>query len=228
MGVDQKIIDEALKQIDFALEEVSRAGSSLRDDYPDLDMQPRAEFVTLVVATIERFAPPGSVHRRNAEMAIRHFPEGNRYFLSEAIGTLRALRADYEKGYLAEIHELIHGDLFSDFLEQAEYLLEETWKDPAAVIAGGVLEEHLRKLCQKNGIETVAPDKKGKMQPKKASRMNDELKGKGAYEKLGHSQVDSWLKLRNLAAHGKYHEYDDKQVGIMISGIRDFIVRRPA
>ncbi len=35
----------------------------------------------------------------------------------------------------------------------AEYLLKEGYKDPAAVITGSTLEEHLRKLCIKNGID---------------------------------------------------------------------------
>jgi len=227
MSIDQKIKEEALKQIDFALE---RAGQVPDSDLPVSNRlkQTIAKRVTLIVATIERLAPPGSVHRRNAEIAIRHFPEENRYSLPEAIATLKALRIDYEQGHLAKVHELIHSDLFSDFLEQAEYLLEETWKDPAAVIAGGVLEEHLRKLCQKNTIDIIVLDKKGKEKPEKASRMNDDLKGEDVYEKLDHSEVDSWLKLRNHAAHGEYDEYDDKQVKTMIEGIRNFITRHPA
>ena len=55
---------------------------------------------------------------------------------------------------LANIDELIHADIFTGFLEMGYYLLEEGYKDPAAVLAGGTLEEHLRKLCQKNNIET--------------------------------------------------------------------------
>jgi hypothetical protein len=36
-------------------------------------------------------------------------------------GLLRALRADYAAGYLRKISELIHADLFSDFLEMADH-----------------------------------------------------------------------------------------------------------
>jgi hypothetical protein len=57
----------------------------------------------------------------------------------------------------------------------AEYLQQEGYKDPAAVMAGGVLEEHLRKLCGKHGV-TVSP------KPKLDS-MNSDLAKAGAYNK---------------------------------------------
>ena len=229
MTIDQKIVEEALKQIDLALEKVRLAtrGFSPRRNFSDLPEQTRAELLTLIMATIERLTPIASAYKRNAGITIKYQPEGNRYFLSEAVRVLRALRADYEKGHLASLPELVHSDLFSDFLEQAEYLLEESWKDPAAVIAGGVLEEHLKNLYEKNKIDTDTL-KKGKKEPKRASAINDELKRNEVYGKLEHSQVDSWLKLRNHAAHGEYGEYDHKQVGNMISGIRNFIARHPA
>ena len=70
------------------------------------------------------------------------------------------MRTDYEAGHLQLLNELIHADLFSDFLEMADYLFEEGYKDPTAVIGGGVLEEQLRKLCQKNKIQIVKDDNK--------------------------------------------------------------------
>jgi hypothetical protein len=36
------------------------------------------------------------------------------------------------------------------------------------------------------------------------------------------------LDLRNKAAHWKYGEYDQKQVEVMLQGVRDFVVRNPA
>jgi len=72
--------------------------------------------------------------------------------LKPLAATLRALRADYVDGYMQSIVELIHAEVFADFLEMADHLVGQGYKDPAAVLAGSVLEEHLRKLCIKNGI----------------------------------------------------------------------------
>jgi hypothetical protein len=54
------------------------------------------------------------------------------------------------------------------------------YKDAAAVIAGSTLEEHLRKLAQKNGVAIEKADGA----PKKADALNADLAGAGAYNKL--------------------------------------------
>ena len=72
-------------------------------------------------------------------------------------GIAAALREDLSLGRLASLSGLISADLFADFLEMAEHLLGEGYKDPAAVLAGGVLEEHIRKLSEKHGLPVGDP-----------------------------------------------------------------------
>ena len=48
------------------------------------------------------------------------------------------------------------------------------------------------------------------------------------YSKLDQKNVTAWLDLRNKAAHGHYDQYESAQVGLLISGFRDFITRNPA
>ena len=103
----------------------------------------------------------------------------------------------------------------------ADYLLEEGYKDPAAVLAGGTLEEHLRKLCQKNDIEIM----KDISHYRKADSLNADLAGANVYSKLDQKSVTAWLDLRNKAAHGKYDEYTKEQVALMVQSLRDFISR---
>ena len=106
----------------------------------------------------------------------------------------------------------------------AAHLRQEGYKDPAAVMIGGVLEEHLRQLCIKSGIDPTYP-KDGKDLPKTADRMNNDLTGANIYNKLYQKNVTSWLDLRNKAAHGHYSEYDAKQVELMEAGVLDFIAK---
>jgi hypothetical protein len=120
--------------------------------------------------------------------------------------------------------ELVHADLFADFLEMAHYLLQQGYKDPAAVISGSVLEEHLRKLCQKNSIDVLKSDGS----PKKADTLNADLSGSNIYPKLDQKNVTAWLDLRNKAAHGHYSEYTKEQVELMLQSVRDFTARCPA
>ena len=101
---------------------------------------------------------------------------------------LESLRADASLGYLQSQRELIHGELFGDFLEMAEHLLDEGYKDAATVIAGSSLEPHLRQLCQKSGIPTETKSGGG-VTPKRADRLNADLAGAEAYSKLDQKNV---------------------------------------
>jgi len=143
------------------------------------------------------------------------------------IGIVIALRSDLEDGYLSSLSELVHGELFADFVSMTDYLLTEGYKDAAAVIAGSTLEAHLRQLCEKNGIEIEQNVSEGGKRARPASRLNDDL-AKSTYSGFEQKQVTAWLALRNNAAHGKYHDYDEKQVGHFLEWLRDFIDRHPA
>ena len=201
---------EIVGQIDRALglykEHRDRAQ---HDDLSDLGRAVHAEVETVVAATIDRVAPEGSPYRSRLKTT-----------LIGQIGSLRALRRDYEDGYLQTVQGLVRAEVFADFLEMAAHLLEQGYKDPAAVLAGGVLEEHLRALCVARALKTVMAGR-----PKKADTMNAELAGAGAYNKLDQKNVTAWLDLRNNAAHGKFDQYSKDQASVMLLGVREFVAR---
>jgi hypothetical protein len=145
------------------------------------------------------------------------------------VGILRAVREDVQAGYLVTLRELVHADVFSDFLEMAEYLMDEDhgYKDAAAVLAGGVLEEHLRQLYQRQTMSIEVQTANG-TKPKKADTMNADLAAATVYNKNQQKIVTGWLGIRNSAAHAKYGEYTTEQVVSLIGGVRDFIARFPA
>lgn len=217
--------DGVLRQMDEVLVRYEELRS--RSQYSDLSDLPEAntsEVNSLLAAAIERFAPPATHYLGNLRDTIRKYGIQNPYSLPILFGILKALRADYAAGRLQLLRELIHAEVFGDMLEMADHLLEEGYKDPAAVLAGGVLEEHLRKLCDKHGILTAGANGK----PKKADAMNAELVKLSVYSKLDQKNVTAWLDLRNKAAHARYGEYEARQVSLMAQGIRDFITRLPA
>ena len=202
---------EIIAQIDRAIRlyEAHRDRSAF-DDLSDLGHDIYVEVNTIVSATLARLAIEKSPYRKSATLLGK-------------IGSLRALRRDYDEGYLSSVQGLIRAELFADFLEMAEHLLDQGYKDPAAVFVGGVLEEHLRALCNSRSILTVISDR-----PKKADGLNNELGTAEVYGKLDQKNVTAWLALRNKAAHGEYAEYSAEQVKNMLSGVREFVVRNPA
>ncbi|OGL29335.1 MAG: hypothetical protein A3G44_12615 [Candidatus Rokubacteria bacterium RIFCSPLOWO2_12_FULL_73_47] len=194
------------------------------NDLSDLPAPEWMELITLYHAAIDRLAPPGSQYREHASAIIGRYTPAHPANIEALVGILRALRADYEAGRLRAVHELVHADTFADFLEMAGYLLSENYKDAAAVIAGSVLEGHLRNLAQKYGI-TVSRDNG---RPKKADTLNAELSSTEAYSKADQKSVTAWLDLRNKAAHGQYDGYTASQVGLLVQSIQDFVMRNPA
>ncbi len=140
-------------------------------------------------------------------------------------GILNSVKSEIEGGWIFTVKGLVSAEIFSDFLEMAEYLLEEGFKDPSAVMIGSVLEEHLKQLSLKNGL-SIEVNKNGQVAPKKADTLNSELAGLNIYNKLDQKSITSWLDLRNKAAHGKYSEYTKEQVEIMKLGVTNFISRK--
>jgi hypothetical protein len=216
--------DTILEQIDDLLTLFGKIRSrSQYDDLSDLHDPESIEITTRIAAAIRRFSPPASAHRDGAEAILKQYGVANTYSIKPLVGILRAVRADYAAGYLTTVEELIHADLFADFLEMADHLLSQGYKDPAAVVTGAVLEEHLRKLCAKHAIPTLS----GTTQ-KKADALNSDLAGAGAYTKLDQKSVTAWLDLRNKAAHGHYPQYTKEQVQLMLDGVRHFMSRHVA
>lgn len=211
-------IDQLTPLIHQATSNVTRTQHGMRFNGTPIERQ---AMITRMLATVQRLAPSGAYS--DQVMAIRLSKSAYSDEVLLIAGVLDALRADYAAGYMQTVEELIHADVFADFLDMANELHGKGYKDPAAVIAGSVLEEHLRKLATTHGVTIESTGK-----PRKADTINADLVKVGAYNKLVQKQVTAWLGLRNNAAHGKYDQYDAGQVAALIRDVRDFMVRHPA
>ena len=106
-----------LAQIDDLLGEFERAREAAQyDDFsgglPDHEL---VEITTRFRAAIKRLSPAGSEYARIAD-TINATPA---HEVRDLGGILQALRADVAAGYTRTLEELVHADLFSDFLELA-------------------------------------------------------------------------------------------------------------
>lgn len=146
----------------------------------------------------------------------------DKYHLELAIEFLNRIKEDVEQGWLIDLKGLISTEIFSDFLEMAEHLLQKGYKDAAAVMIGSTLEGRLKRIAEKNNIP-LAVRKGDKDIPQKASTLNVELAKANVYSSQISKSITAWLDLRNKAAHGLYDEYDKNQVSMMLMGIRHFV-----
>jgi hypothetical protein len=100
----------------------------------------------------------------------------------------------------------------------AEHLLSEGYKDAAAVMIGGVLEDSLRKLSEANKLSLVGD--KGK--PLTMEPLNIGLAKVQVYGPLTQKQITSWAGLRNHAAHAEYSKYTGDDVKQMLHFVQKF------
>jgi len=131
------------------------------------------------------------------------------------LAILRALKGDIEKGYLTSYRTLVIADVFSDFLDMAEHLLENEYKDPSASLIGAVLESGLRKICNNNKITVKSNDN--------ISSLNKKLADNDVYSRLKQKEIQVWNQIRDYADHGQFEKYEPEDVKKMLEGVRNFL-----
>ena len=155
----------------------------------------------------------GSIHYREFEERCKY---PSRYYEAESgLAILRAAKEDIEGGYLQKVEALVSASVFSDFLEMAEHLLDNGYKDPASSLIGAVLEDGLRRICASNTLTVKSDDN--------ISSLNRKLADKEVYNRLQQRQIEVWNKLRDYADHGYFDQYKPDDVQDMLKGIRSFL-----
>jgi hypothetical protein len=214
-----------IKQIDDILKDYNLIKSkAIHDDLSNVPIEEITSTLTKAKATITRITGANSSYYKDIE-AFLQLPRafaGTK--LKYIIGTVSALRSDIQNNFLKSLTDIIQGDVFSDYLEMADHLLIEGYKDPAAVLIGSTLESHIRELCKSHQIEIELTNSKGNIVSKKADLMNSELAKANVYSSSYQKQIVAWLSIRNFAAHGKYSEYTNEEVKLMLQGVRQFIL----
>jgi len=110
-------------------------------------------------------------------------------------------------------------DIVSDFLDQANVLLETKGVHPAgpAVLVGATLEEFLRTWVESAGLGIG--NRKPGLESYTAVLRDAEL-----ITKQDAKDITSWGGLRNHAAHGEWAEVSDKQrIALMLEGVNLFM-----
>lgn len=216
MKVDQKI----LKRMDELLEAGEKVLSTKRNPPSNsigfdssINSQDGYQWFTSVQNLLVRVFGKDSEHYKN-------FTDQNKKGLTyspvyRAQGILKAAKDDYEYEQLFELKKIIEAELFDEFLEQATSLLDAGYYQPAAVIAGSVLEDGLRKLCAENKIALPAKPK--------LDFMNSELAKAGLYNKLTQKKITTLADIRNNASHGHWDQFEKQDVEDAIKWITQFM-----
>ena len=120
------------------------------------------------------------------------------------IGILKAAMTDFREGFMADAKLLVSAEVFADFLVQAEVLLENDYKDAAAVIIRAVLEDGLRRVCISKGMD---------VKPRwGVDDFATQLTRQSVLTAVQKGEIDGKRALGNSAAHGRFHEYSKDDV----------------
>lgn len=139
--------------------------------------------------------------------------------LRQMLALLRAMKDDYQHGFLDDLPSLIRAEIAGDSLAQAEMLYEEGYYVPAGVLAAAVFEDVLRKLCDEKGIPTI----NGKGRRKTINPMNGDLAKAKVYNAAKAHEIRAWADIRNDCAHGDGDKVNPQDVGRMVKGVRAFV-----
>ena len=160
------ITGQLLAQLDAVIKPAKVLKTKYLSHPLDIDDTEAHELVTSARAAIDRIAGHNSAYFRHAKEIMDASGYVQHKMLS-MLGVVESLRANVEAGYIQSVTELIHGELFGDLLEMANYLLDEGYKDPSAVVAGAALEAHLRQVALRTESPPTLSAHQGHIQRKR-------------------------------------------------------------
>lgn len=196
--------------------------------YNRADTERVIEWLTRLISLIDHTIPKTSAHSNISSQLTKAFPSYNA--VTTFLPKLKGIRKDFESHLFDNMHQIIEAAVASDYMGLAKELLGDKHVHlgeyvPAAVLAGAVLEKHLRELCtrQQPPIEIL----KANGEPLTMGPLITSLGRAQIFEKPLIAQLTAWASIRNSAAHGKFDEFNSQQVKAMLDGVQRFLVDFP-
>jgi hypothetical protein len=214
VSVDERLIarlDELIEKADQVLA-THKPNPPNWIGYPTLDSGRFAEWQTQSLAFLVNLLGDNHVYVASFREKVT---EGHTTMVSAGKGILSAVREDVAGGYLTRLKALVAAEVFSEFMEMGEHLLNAGYKDPAASVTGAVLENGLREIATEHRVKLSAKED--------LSSLNSKLAQAGIYNRLTQKKVQVWIGIRNHADHGEFDEYSESDVGEMLAGVTDFL-----
>ena len=123
------------------------------------------------------------------------------------------------QGILTSIRRAITGEVLSDLLKLSRTVLEDTGDSPknvAAVLAAAALEDTIRRMAERNGI-----DAEGKL-----SEVLSALKSTGVIQGAQVGIAQSYLGFRNKALHANWDQIDRPEVVSVLGFVEQLILKQ--
>ena len=130
------------------------------------------------------------------------------------LGLLTGVKDEWDHGFLGNIEYIIAGATFDDFLDHAAEYHRGNKKVEAAVLSSAVLEDTVKKIAQKNGIQTGGKTLDPLINALVKANVLTSVKGK---------RVRAYAGVRNHALHAEWDKFEISDVGALIDGTRELL-----
>ena len=135
--------------------------------------------------------------------------------ITRGMAVLKAAWTNTSAAEITETEPRIRPDACDDYLEQAETYFNLGRPQSAAILAGDVLEETLRKLCRVNHVPLVSR--------LTANDMNLELARRGVYDSEVAQSLAQLTEIWDKANCGLWSEFSKNDVQTMLGQVREFV-----
>lgn len=127
---------------------------------------------------------------------------------------LQALLRDMDAGLLGSITDQARAETFEDFLDHAEFYVQQDRKNEAGVIAGVVFEDSLRRVCRKQQI--IEKDVK-------LDQLISQLTSNGTFTAVKAKRARVAAHVRTKASHAQWDEFEMADVQATLAFTHEFI-----
>ncbi|MDC7707719.1 hypothetical protein [Vogesella indigofera] len=210
--------EQVLTRIDELLiqgQEIAR-GNSSRDFWVKNIPQAQA-WIASAANAILQVAPPKSFYHTEIERLATHedLKNGIPITVFEKIfGVLHSVQAEAKSGLLAKLEYQVFATAFDDFLDHASSFHKSGKVKEAAILVSSVLEDTVKRIAMKNGIETAGAS----LEP-----LIDQLTNAQVLTTVKSKRIKSYAGVRNSALHAEWDKLDLKDIGQAIGGVRELL-----
>lgn len=174
-------------------------------------------WLSSAVNLIQMISPKQSYHFNecNNIMQHEHLSQGIPIIVYQRMyGLLASANEEWKRGILKGIQYIVAAETFDDFLDHASDYHKSNKKIESSILASSVLEDTIKKIALKNNI----PSKGISLEPLIESIIYADI-----FTSVKGKRVKAYSGIRNKALHAEWDEFDIRDIGEMIKGIRELI-----
>jgi hypothetical protein len=192
--VDAKSISERISQL---IEENAQVEQSQRP----WNEGAGAGWIVAAKHVVDLACPRGdNAYRLESDRLVRERSRSRAgHTIVQFVAILRRLADDIERGFLASVENQAVAVVFDDFLDHAVEYLKQERKNEAAVIAGIVFEDTIRRICRVQNVKENGV---------KLDALITELVNQSVLTGLKAKRARAAGGLRTSAAHARWEEFD--------------------